>query len=124
AAAIAGIALGVALGFAVHLINAAAHGEFSAAARSLSGESDLQVRGAQATFDEALYPLLARRGGVRLASPILELDVAVPAQPGDRRNGSLKIVGLDIFRATGISPDLIGIPEEDNLFDVLADDAV
>ena len=56
AVAIIAIALGVALGFSIHLINAAAFNEFSAAARSISGQSDLQVRGPQATFDESLYP--------------------------------------------------------------------
>ena len=69
--AIATIALGVALGFAIHLINAAAFNEFSAAIRSLSGLSDLQVRGAQGVFDERLYPLLAQRQGVAPASPVL-----------------------------------------------------
>jgi putative ABC transport system permease protein len=57
--AVIAIALGVALGFAIHLINTAAFNEFSAAARSLSGESDLEVRGPQATIDESIYPLLA-----------------------------------------------------------------
>ncbi len=65
--AIGAIALGVALGFAIHLINAAAFNEFSAAVKSLSGQSDLQVRGAQSTFDEAHYPALAQRDGVALA---------------------------------------------------------
>jgi putative ABC transport system permease protein len=53
------IALGVALGYAVQLINSAAFNEFSAAARSLSGQADLQVRGAQPTFDESWYPRIA-----------------------------------------------------------------
>ena len=52
--AIATIALGVALGYAVQLINSAAFNEFSAAARSLSGEADLQIRGAQPTFDDTI----------------------------------------------------------------------
>jgi putative ABC transport system permease protein len=122
--AICAIALGVALGFAVHLINTAAFNEFSAAARSLSGQSDLQVRGAQATFDESLYPLLAQRNEVELANPVLELDVAVPGNSGERKNATLKILGLDIFRAAAISPDLIGITDEDRLFDMLEDDAI
>ena len=72
--AIAAIALGVALGFAIHLINAAAFNEFSAAVKSLSGHADLQVRGTQACFDETLYPRLARMTGVALANPVLEID--------------------------------------------------
>lgn len=71
--AIATIALGVALGYAVQLINSAAFNEFSAAAKSLSGEADLQVRGAQPTFDENWYPRLATTRGVAMASPVLDL---------------------------------------------------
>ena len=122
--AIIAIALGVALGFAIHLINTAAFNEFSAAVKSLSGQSDLQVRGAQSTFDESFYPALAQHGGVELANPVLELDVAIPSSAGERKNTTLKILGLDIFRAASIAPDLIGIPAEDRLFDILADDAI
>jgi putative ABC transport system permease protein len=117
--AIGAIALGVALGFAIHLINAAAFNEFSAAARSLSGQSDLRVLGTQATFDEAYYPALAQRDGVALANPVLELDAVVPGQ-----RTALKILGVDIFRAAAIAPDLIGIAAEDKPFDVLSDDAI
>jgi putative ABC transport system permease protein len=117
--AIGAIALGVALGFAVHLINNAAFNEFSAAVKSLSGLSDLQVRGVQSTFDEAHYPALARRDGVALASPVLEVDAGVPGA-----DGALKILGLDVFRAAAIAPDLIGIPADNKPFDTLADDAL
>ncbi|TDI78198.1 MAG: FtsX-like permease family protein, partial [Betaproteobacteria bacterium] len=124
AVVITAIALGVALGFAVHLVNTAAINEFLAVTKSLSGQSDLQVRGTQATFDELLYPALAQRNGVELANPVLELDVAIPGTTGDRKNTTLKILGLDIFRASSISPNLIGMPAEDRQFDTLADDAI
>ncbi len=117
--AIAAIALGIALGFAIHLINAAAFNEFSAAVKSLSGQADLQVRGAAPYFDEALFPRLAQRSEVALASPVLEVDAAVPGQ-----NQALKVVGIDVFRAAAIAPDLTGVPDEDRVFDTLADDAV
>jgi putative ABC transport system permease protein len=122
--AIIAIALGVGLGFSIHLINTAAFNEFSAVAKSLSGQSDLQVRGAQATFDESLYPALANRNDIELANPVLELDVAIPDNVETRGNATLKVLGLDIFRAADIAPDLIGIPAEDRLFDILADDAI
>jgi len=117
--AIATIALGVALGYAVQLINSAAFNEFSAAARSLSGEADLQVRGAQALFDESMYPRLANKAGVALASPVLALDVGV-----HERNATLQVLGIDVFRASRIAPDLIGVPSRDRPFDALAADAV
>jgi putative ABC transport system permease protein len=117
--AIAAIAVGVAMGFAIHLINAAAFNEFSAAIQSLAGQADLQVAGREALFDENVYPRLAAREGVAVASPVLEVDAALAGKPG-----SLKIVGLDALRAGMVSPDLAGVPEKGRASDVLADDAV
>jgi putative ABC transport system permease protein len=117
--AIATIALGVALGYAVQLINSAAFNEFSAAARSLSGEADLQVRGAQPLVDEAIYPQLANAPGVALANPVLALDVTVP-----ERSAALPVLGIDVFKASRIAPDLTGVPSPDRPFDTLAADTV
>lgn len=118
-AAIAAIALGVALGFAIDLINGAALNEFSAAAKSLTGQSDLQVRGTQSLFDESVYPLLAEHQGVTLANPVLEIDATVPGQ-----RSALKILGIDVFQAMELAPDLIGVPQSDRPFDTLSDDAI
>jgi putative ABC transport system permease protein len=117
--AIAAIAIGISLGFAIHLINAAAFNEFSSAIKGLSGVADVQVRGTEPFFDEAIYPLLAQRAGVAVASPVLEFDASVP---GERT--ALKILAIDAFRAGFISPDLVGAPADDNVSDVLADDAI
>ncbi|HEY0846013.1 MAG TPA: FtsX-like permease family protein [Noviherbaspirillum sp.] len=117
--AVMAIALGVALGFAIHLINAAAYNEFSAAIKSLSGQADLQVRGTQATFDESLYQHIVQRKEIALASPVLEVDAAVPG-----RDQAMKILGIDVFQAAAIAPDLVGMPAEDRPFDTLTDDAV
>ncbi len=117
--AIAAIGIGVALGFAIHLINAAALNEFSSAIKSLSGLADIQVSAREARFDENIYPWLAQRAGVALASPVLELNAGISGRPG-----ALKIIGLDALRAAVISPDLIGAAADDKLFDVLADDAL
>lgn len=117
--AIAAIAIGVALGFAIHLVNAAALNEFSTAIHSLSGQADIQVAGTEATFDESIYPELARLSEVAVASPILEFEAALPGEPR-----ALKVIGLDVFRAGFITPDLIGAPDEDLPYDTLADDAI
>ena len=66
------IAFGIALGYAVELINRAAVNELSAGLATLSGDADLEVRGPRAGFDEALYPVLARLDGVAVASPVVE----------------------------------------------------
>jgi putative ABC transport system permease protein len=55
------IAIGVALGFAVHLINASALTEFARAVSAVDGAADLRVESTLPRgFDEALYPRLAR----------------------------------------------------------------
>ncbi|SHN43927.1 putative ABC transport system permease protein [Duganella sacchari] len=117
--AIAAIAVGISLGFAIHLINAAAFNEFSAAVKGLSGVADIQVRGTEPFFDEAIYPLLAERDGVVVASPVLEFEASVPGQ-----RTALKIIGIDAFRIGFITPDLVGIPAPDKIADTIADDAL
>ncbi|PTN11017.1 FtsX-like permease family protein [Nitrosomonas aestuarii] len=122
--AVMAIALGVALGFSIHLINTAAFNEFSAASKSLSGQSDLQVYGTRGLFDESLYPRLAQYEGVKLANPVLEFTAIVPDKLESRNNHKLRILGIDMFRAANMSPDLLGVPAEDKLMDGLADDAI
>ena len=117
--AILAIALGVALGFGIHLINSAAFNEFSAAARSLSGSADLQARAIAGSMDERLYPTLANLAEIESASPVLELDLPVPGH-----RGALKLLGIDSFAAAAITPDLLGVPDNDRPFDMLMHDAV
>ena len=117
--AVMAIALGVALGFGIHLVNEAAFSEFSAAARSLSGSADLQVRGKNAQLDEAVYAQIAAMPDVEIAAPVLELDLAVPGQ-----RSALKVLGIDGFQSALISPDLMGQPEDGKPFDTLMADTV
>ena len=99
---VVGIALGVALGYAVHLVNGAAVEEVTAAVRSIAGQADLEVRGGRAGFSESLYPAIARLPGVERVSPALELDVGLAG--ADR---TLHVVGLDILRAAQLQPQLV-----------------
>jgi putative ABC transport system permease protein len=97
------IAVGVALGFAVHLINASALDEFSRAVKTVNGDADLQVHAVTPLgFDESLYPKLARLAGIVAASPVVELPSVA--------NGtvSLTLLGVDPFRAAIVTPSLIG----------------
>src|SRR5258705_13872201 len=93
------IALGVALGYAVQLINHAAINEFAAAVQTLSGEADLAVRGPRAGFDESLYPRIARLPEVAVASPGLEVEAGLPG-----RREPLRVLGLGLFRAPRPQP--------------------
>lgn len=116
--AVLGITFGVALGVAVHLINSSAASEFSLAVRSLSGEADIVIRGPRSGFPDALYPRVAQLPGVRAASPAVEVD----AQLAGRRE-TIKLLGLDSFRAAQVQPQLLADSRE-SILDLLGPDAV
>ncbi len=97
------IALGVALGAAVYLVNNAALNEFGLATKRLVGEADVIVRGPPEGFSEQLFARLARDPTVSAASPVLELEAALPG-----RRDSLKVLGMDPFRAAAVQPALFG----------------
>jgi putative ABC transport system permease protein len=117
ALAILALALGVALGFAVQLINASAVEELAQSVNTLSGAADLEVRGPRAGFDETLYPMLARMRGVVAASPVVEVDARIAG-----RDEPLRIVGIDAFRAGVVEPALV--PFAADRLDVLRSDAL
>jgi putative ABC transport system permease protein len=117
--AIAAIAVGVAMGFAIHLINAAAFNEFTAATKSLAGQADLQVTGREAWFDESIFTHLAEHPSVEVASPVLRIMAGVPGA-----KGPLEIIGIDSFRAGYVTPGLLGASATGNPLDMLADDAI
>jgi putative ABC transport system permease protein len=108
------IAIGVALGFAVHLVNASALDSFERALSSVNGAADMQVRAATpAGFAEALYPRLARLPGVAGISPVVELPARAahiaPDIAGAGR-GRVTLIGLDPLRAIAVTPSLVGRP--------------
>jgi putative ABC transport system permease protein len=107
AAAVVAIMLGVALAFAVHLINASALDEFSQAARSLGGQADLELRALQGAVDETLLKRLSEHPQVALASPVLELSTY--AVLGQQRQ-HLEIVGVDPLSVALMAPDLMPLP--------------
>src|SRR2546421_509115 len=88
-----GIALGVALGYGVYLVNRAAVDELAAAVRGVAGEADLEVRGGRGGFPDSLYPAVARLPGVASASPGLELDAGLA---GTER--TIRLIGIDALR--------------------------
>lgn len=111
------IALGVALGLGVTLVNRSAADEVSIASRSLFGLADLVVRGTSAGFDENLFPVLARLPDVALASPVVEVDARVIGQ-----QRTTTVLGLDFFRALRMQPE-IGLEAPRTSLGVLDEDA-
>ncbi|HXZ10291.1 MAG TPA: ABC transporter permease, partial [Paraburkholderia sp.] len=115
------IAAGVAMGYAVHLINRAALTELSATVNSLMGNADVEIRGPRAGFDETLYARIARLPDIVAASPVVEVDARVAG-----RVQPLKLLGIDIFRAGFVTPNLLGRVEatRSGSLDLLAPDTV
>src|ERR1700680_4321646 len=97
------IAIGVALGFAVHLINASALNEFAQAVRTVNGDADFVVHSVTPLgFRQDLYPKLARLPEIADASPVIEL----PASAGAGPDSSLTLLGIDVLRAANVTPIL------------------
>jgi putative ABC transport system permease protein len=106
------VVLGVALAFAVHLINQSALAEFSAAVRSVNGQPDFELRESHRSFgggfDEGIYARVAAHPGVALASPVLELETYALNIAG--RRVALRVIGLDALVAASLSPQLMPRP--------------
>jgi putative ABC transport system permease protein len=115
--AIVAIAFGVALGYAVHLVNASAVRELASGIAVLSGSADLEVRGPRHGFSQSVYPGVARDRDVIAASPVVEVDAKLAG-----RRETLPILGVDVFRAIAITPSLVGIGED--RLDTLRTDAL
>src|SRR6185295_5472230 len=114
ALSVLGIALGVALGYGVYLLNRAAVGELAASVRELAGEAELEVRGGRGGFPEALYPQVARVPGVAFVAPRLEVEAGLA---GTQR--SIRVIGIDVLREMGLRPREAGrgeLLEPDRVF--------
>jgi putative ABC transport system permease protein len=97
------LALGVALGSSVYLVNSSALNEFGLATKRLVGEADIVIRGPREGFSEQVLVDLANNASVNAVSPVLELEVAIAG-----RNDTLKVLGLDPFQAAALQPALMG----------------
>jgi len=97
---IAAIATGVALGFAVHLVNGSAMLEFGSALGAISGNADMEIVSRSGSgFAEDLYPAIARLPEVAVAAPILETRVALANSPV-----VLDVIGTDPLTAARLNP--------------------
>jgi len=127
ASAVVAVMLGVALAFAVHLINASALAEFSSAVSSVNGQPDLELRARQGALPDELLERVAAHPSVTVASPVLELATTVLAQDGTKV--PVKLVGVDALTVASVSPALMPRATADGntsrqRFDLFAPDAV
>lgn len=105
ASAVLAVLLGVALAFAVHLINASALSEFSNAARAVAGQPDLELHTMHGSFDEAWYQRVAREPEVAWASPVLEASTYALNQAQERV--ALRLIGIDPMLVAPLAPALL-----------------
>ncbi|MEY4763505.1 MAG: hypothetical protein RI907_178, partial [Pseudomonadota bacterium] len=102
AVAVLAVALGVALGLSVHLINQSAMGEFSAAMRTAQGQADVSLRASRGPLPEGLMRQLARDPDVAVASPVLVRTAELQAEDG--RRVRVTLWGLDALAAVAVTP--------------------
>ena len=139
ATALVAIMLGVALGFAVHVINQSALDEFSRAVRSVNGQPDLQLHAMQGGLPLALYPQVAQTAGITTAVPWLETTVLLPASEtapasgdssarntrGAAQGSTLRVLGSDALKLAPVAPALMPrLFEGGSRLDLFAPDAV
>ena len=103
------VALGVALAFAVQLINASALSEFETAVHAASGAPDFSLHSRDGLLPEDLYARVAMAPGVARASPVIELAVGLRGNDGQSHPAHL--LGLDALVAPWISPGWLPQPE-------------
>jgi putative ABC transport system permease protein len=98
------IALGVALGYAIHLINDAALADFAQAMKSVQGEPDAVIapKDSAGQVPLTLINEMARDESVALIAPVIETRVRVDQAPT-----TIRLIGLDVFSAGLLMPDLM-----------------
>lgn len=105
------VALGVALGLSVHLINEAALSEFGAAARAANGQPDASLR-CQPTCDDVVFDQLVALPQVQSAQPVvafssyLVLPSVSDAGHAKPRRVAVQVVGVDALGIAAVAPDL------------------
>lgn len=110
------IALGVALGYAIHLVNDAALADFSRAMRTLQGDPDALIAGRDSSSGVPLASIneIASDPAVLVVAPVIETRVRIGGT-------LLRLIGIDAFSAAAVMPGLLPRPAEGGVAgDILA----
>lgn len=90
---ITGLAMGVAVVFAVDIANESAKRAFALSVDAVSGRTTHQLVAATDTIDESVYRKLRVDMGVRSSAPIVEGTIAIGGE-------ALQVLGVDLFAET------------------------
>jgi putative ABC transport system permease protein len=110
------VALGIALAVAIHTVNRSALSEFSRALDLVNGQASAQIVMPSGEFSDQLYDqivTLQTELGIRAVSPVLE-----------RNTAQIRVLGIDIFQASRVSPSLMPFFSEDQRQELFSDDAI
>ena len=103
--AVVAVMLGVALAFAVHVINASALAEFGSALRAVNGQADVELHAGSGALPEEVLAWAAARPEVALASAVVDVNVLALDTAGARK--PLRVLGVDALVVAAISPALL-----------------
>jgi putative ABC transport system permease protein len=95
--AVLGVALGVAAVLSIQILNQNALGAFAGSVEAVSGGAALSVVGSGPELPERILPHVMAERGVQAAVPLYRIDVALALTVTDRREGTLEVVGTDVF---------------------------
>ncbi len=111
-AAVVAIAMGVALGLGINLVNRSALSEFDDALARVNGQAQFRLIGTTASIPDSALAAVERLPAVAAASPVIETRLSV--LDGQGRSQDLTVLGLDVFRAAAVAPALLPRPGQDN----------
>ena len=98
------VALGVAMGLSVHLVNEAALQEFGSAVRAANGQPDASLRCEPACADD-VFAALAQLPQVRSAHPVVAFSSYLPGRNGQRV--AVQVLGVDGLTVAAVAPTLL-----------------
>ncbi len=92
-----GMALGVAVVFAVDIANDSAKRAFSLSLDTVTGRTTHQIVGGTEGIDESLYTRLRTELGIRSSAPVVEGRLTLQANDESGTTETLQLLGVDIF---------------------------
>lgn len=102
------LAVGIALGLGVSLVNNSALQEFRSSLARIHGEADLSLRARAGVIDDTLYDRLAADPAVAAASPVISFDAQLLDDDGRVRSDEpIPVLALDPLRAAELTPALM-----------------
>jgi putative ABC transport system permease protein len=110
------VAIGLSLAVAIHVVNRSALTEFGRALDVVNGQASAQIQSLAGDFDDRWFDEIeARRSGLGIASisPVLLVQT-----------DKITVLGLDLFRAAGVTPALMPSVATGRRDDLFAGDAI